>query len=119
MYIIQSKIKSKTKGKGQVHNMINFQMVIAFQEIRRGHQAIVNFTNLMNMPPPLSKSAFQSINEYIHKIYEQAALESTTKAANETRTLISEDKQLSNDVVDCNVSGDATWKKRGHTKTVW
>ena len=36
---------------------INARSVMAFREIGRGQEAILTFTPIMNMPPPLSKSS--------------------------------------------------------------
>jgi len=60
---------------------INFRSIIAFREIGKGHEAMVRFSAVMNMPPPMSKSTFQSNLGVIYNSYLKVANGSMHKAA--------------------------------------
>ena len=70
-------------SRGQKSYEINIQLVIAFQEIGRGHEAMKTFTAMMNIPKPLAIASFNNINNNLHQTYIDTALRSMKSVANE------------------------------------
>lgn len=87
--------------------------VFAFRELGKGHAAMKSFARCMNMPPPMTTKTYNNINNVLHNAYEDTAKESTFLAAKETKEKISPCAP-DGSVVDCQVSLDGTWQKRGH-----
>lgn len=54
------------------------------RKIGKGHWAIKSFTPLLNMPPPNSLKAYNSINNVLYGIYTSVCKAYMTKAAMET-----------------------------------
>ena len=73
------------------------------------------FTTMMNMPKPLATASFNDINNNIHQTYTDTAFQSTKSAANEVRRMSIEPGSSEGDIVDCPVSIDSSWHKRGHS----
>lgn len=109
----QFKFGKEKDNRGQKSFEVNARTVIAFREIGKGHQAMKTFTTMMNMPPPFVNTTYNSWINQLHDIYIETAQESTINAANEVR-----DKHLdspnNDETVDCQVSIDGSWQKRGH-----
>ena len=103
------------KIPGQKSYEINIRSVIAFREIGRGHEAMKTFTTMMNMPKPLATASFNDINNNIHQTYTDTAFQSMKSAANEVRRMSIEPGSSEGDIVDCPVSIDGSWHKRGHS----
>ena len=105
--------KKKSKSPGRKIWIVNTRAVIAFREIGKGYAAIDSFALCMNMPPPMTKNNFNVINKLLHMVYVEAADDCTSNAAKETRDILSNDDSA-DAVIDCQVSLDGTWQKRGH-----
>nr|XP_047138397.1 uncharacterized protein LOC124814606 [Hydra vulgaris] len=73
----------------------NVRSVMAFREIGRGRDAMLTFTSIMNMPPPLSKPSFDCINSKLYDAYKSVAEQSMKNAAMEVRRI--------------------TWQRRGYS----
>ena len=58
-----------SRGREQKSYEIKIRSVIAFREIRRGHEAMTTFTTMMNMPKPLAIASFNDINNNLHQTY--------------------------------------------------
>ena len=58
-----------SRGRGQKSYEINIRSIIAFREIRRGHEAMKTFTTMMNMPKPLAIASLNDINNNLHQTY--------------------------------------------------
>ena len=101
-------------SRGQKSFEVNIRSVIAFREIGRGHEAMKTFSSMMNMPKPLAIASFNDINNNLHQTYIDTALDSMKSAANEVRTSIKPGASES-EMVDCHVSVDGSWHKRGHS----
>nr|XP_047122595.1 uncharacterized protein LOC124806069 [Hydra vulgaris] len=93
---------------------INVRSVMAFREIGRGRDAMLTFTSIMNMPPPLSKPSFDCINSKLYDAYKSVAEQSMKNAAMEARRILKPDSNM-NDVIDCGISIDGTWQRRGYS----
>ena len=49
---------------------INNRSVMPFREIGRVREAMVTFTTIMNMPTPMNKDNFDTINDKLYDTYE-------------------------------------------------
>ena len=49
---------------------------MVFRETCRGREAMVKFTTIMNMPPPMNKDNFDAINDKLYDKYMSGATES-------------------------------------------
>ena len=113
-YEFQTSQKTNKLTLGKAVSCINYQMVIAFREIGQGYQGIRTFANIMNMPTPLSFPGYQLINNKLHTFYNDAASESMSNAALETKSLLATNT-FDNSITNCQVSVDGTWQKRGYS----
>ena len=85
---------------------------MTFSKIGRGKEAMVTFTTIMNMPPPMNKDNFDAINDKLHDAYISGATESMKRAAFEVREIIN--PSCKNDkLIDCGVSIDGSWQHKG------
>ena len=84
----------------------------SMRSIGRGPSGAKKFCTLMNMPPPPTARAYQKNARTIAKHVKVVAEDGMFSAAKEIR-----DAQHANedDVVNCGVSCDGTWQKRGHS----
>ena len=57
------------------------RIILAFREIGKGYSSIKKFCGLMNMPDPMNKSSFNSLNEEIANSYNYIAEASMNNAA--------------------------------------
>ena len=62
----------------------------------------------MNTPPPEN---FNYLTKKLYKAYEAVAIQSTTRAAFQIRKTL---RVIHNETVNCQVSVDGAWQKRGH-----
>ena len=88
-------------------------MVLAFREIGRGLTALETFAQCLNMPNCITQAPYDSIKKSLLRSYTEVSHASQAKAAKETKEelgLLGID-----DVVDCSVSVDGTWQKRGYS----
>ena len=104
--------QEETRGKKPLE--VNVRSLVAFREIGRGYEAMNTFTTLLNMPQPMAKTTYNDINVKLHPYYVKTAEESMKAAAEEVRMYINPDVSK-NDVVDCDISCDGSWQKRGHS----
>ena len=83
------------------------QAVIAFREISRGHNAIKNFLNVLNLYC-ISNNAYSLLNKDVHVAYETAASEGMSRVAQ----CITDGKSTP---AKTTVKIDGAWSKRGHS----
>ena len=69
---------------------INIRSVLAFREIGRGREAMVTFTTIMNIPTPMNKDNFDSINDKLYNAYMRRATESMKWGSFEVRKSLTE-----------------------------
>lgn len=82
---------------------MNVRSVLAFREIGKGHNAMVTFAKIMNMPPPLTRRNFTRIqNKKLWPVIQQHANDSMTTSAFEVREI------CGNDDGGCGISLDGT-----------
>ncbi|GFT11128.1 uncharacterized protein TNCV_1084771 [Trichonephila clavipes] len=79
--------------------------------IGQGLSSLKTFCSLMCLPNPVSQKAYDRINAKIADISEALANASMKKAA-------AEEKIIDGTVNSVVVSGDGTWKTRGHTSLI-
>ena len=53
-----------------------------------------NFATFMNLPPPLSKTGYNKINDKLNSVYKEVAEKSCQEAVKETHTVVSLEDQL-------------------------
>ena len=92
---------------------VNTRMVLAFREIGKGRTALETFSQCLNMPNCITQRPYDSIKKSLLRSFTEVCQASQAKAAQETK------KEIGSfgidDVVDCNVSVDGTWQKRGYS----
>ena len=97
---------------------------MAFREIGRGLSHIETFSRVMNMPPPYSHSSYDKIVKEITPQYISAMNDSMVSAANNvsppdksTHDDTAEEEDAVGDQlaehIDCDVSLDGSWQRRG------
>ena len=97
---------NSSKKQGQSFE-INVRAVLAFREIGRGHNAMTNFSKIMNMPAPPRRNHFTKIqNKKLLPVVKQCANDSMLNNAMDVKQM--------NDSEECGISIDGTWQKRGH-----
>lgn len=92
---------------------VNLRAAMAFREIGRGHASMITFNSVMNMPSPMTKNNFNAINKKLFDAYEKVALKSMSNAAVEVRESLKPGNKPE-DIIDCGVSIDGTWQRRGY-----
>ncbi|GFT74880.1 uncharacterized protein TNCV_1673431 [Trichonephila clavipes] len=90
---------------------INRRSVLAMRSIGQGLSALNTFCTIMSLPKPVSQKAYDSINIRIADECETLANASMSDAALEEKILDGTRNCIA-------VSGDGTWKTRGHTSLV-
>ena len=69
----------------------------------------------MNMPDPMNKSSFNSLNEEIANSYNYIAEASMNDVAKEVRIISLKENYDDHIVIDEDISGDGAWQKRGYS----
>ena len=92
---------------------VNTRMVLAFREIGRGLTALETFAQCLNMPNCITQAPYDSIKKSLLRSYTEVSHASQAKAAKETKEELG--SLGIDDVVDCCVSVDGTWQKRGYS----
>ena len=90
---------------------INLRSVLAFREIGKGHKAVSTFCGFMNISKPISKTQYDKANEKLLNAYQNTCFQNCKNAALETTIKHGGSSDV---VIDCQVSVDGTWQKRGH-----
>ena len=80
LYAQNVKEKECIKKPGRTLFEANVRTVAAFREIGKGHEAIVNFARIINMPT-LSEPNSRNINAELHTASQYAVLMSMSNAA--------------------------------------
>ena len=108
-----NEVTQPTKKQGRKMFEVNVRSIIAFREIGRGHEQILNYARLMNMQG-ISNSSFTNINNALFEAYEKADDLSIQKACQEIKD---EPRNLKTDdgMTICRIHIDSSWQKRGHS----
>ena len=91
---------------------VNRRLVYAMRSLGKGHSGAKKFCTLMNMPPPSGAKPFAKSSHTIVKHVKNIAKKSMANAASEIRNTQNAGE---NDIVNCPVSCDGTWQKRGYS----
>ena len=89
---------------------VNRRLVYTMRSLGKRHGGAKKFCTLMNMPPPSAAKPFKKSSNTITKSIKTIAKKSMSDAAAEIR---SAQNAENNDIVNCPVSCDGTWQKRG------
>lgn len=102
-------IRSSTLiGKTKNVPEINRRFIYAMRVIGKGHASMKKFCAVMDLPPPVAPKSY---NKVVHKILNA----SKNVATKSMRKAAQAEAILSNSSLCVTVSGDGTWKTRGHT----
>ena len=107
---IYSFYTSKQQGK---RSEVNRRIVYSMRTLGKGHTGAKKICSLMNMPPPPAPNNYAKISKVITTCLQSIAKESISKAAEEIRILKGQNDPPVTEPVDCGVSFDGTWQKRG------
>ena len=89
---------------------INVRAVYGFRSIGVGHALLTKFCGYLNMPPPMSKNAYEGLSNSIKVASKAVAEKSMADAASRLRG--------TNEVADVGVSVDGTWQRKGFSSTL-
>ena len=81
-----------------------------FREIGAGHESIKTFSRIMNLSPPVAVNTYNDINDKLYEAYLKAAQQSMNNAVNHEK----ENQIVPDSLVDCTVSLDGSWQRRGY-----
>ena len=91
---------------------MNRRLVLGMSTIGKGYNALVLLSSDLNVPNPMNAETFQDNFEVIRDATELEAKDSMYRAAVEEHTVCGADV---NNVVNCRVMFDGTWRKRGRS----
>ncbi|GFY06587.1 uncharacterized protein TNCV_3524431 [Trichonephila clavipes] len=90
-----------------MHN-INLFFVFGLRTIEKGHYAVRKLCSAINVIFP-SKTAFRCLEKKLEHVSNKLARKSMNETASEVHK-----KNNFNEVIQCGVSVDGTWQRRGH-----
>lgn len=90
---------------------INRRSVLAMRCIGQGHAGLSTFCSVMSLPVPVTRMAYNSINNKLSTVIHNVAEQSMRNATLEEISLSGYSEGIT-------VSGDGTWKTRGHTSLI-
>lgn len=91
---------------------INRRTNFAMGELGLGREALATICEILNMPPPVSDSAYQKHNRSVNLATRKVLEERLNDAGHRVRTFLQKDDT---EIIDVAVSFDGTWSKRGFT----
>ena len=91
---------------------INRRTNFAMDELGLGREALATICKILNMPPPVSDSAYQKHNHSVNLATRKVLKERLNDAGHQVRTFLQKDDT---EILDVAVSFDGTWSKRGFT----
>ena len=92
---------------------VNRRLVCGMRSLGKGHTDAQKFCTLKNMPPPPAAKNYWKISGVITSCLRSIAKESMGNAAEEIRNLKEPNHSAGPEPVNCGVSCDGTWQKRG------
>ena len=103
-----------TKKQGKSFE-INRRLVYGMRTLGKGYAGARKFCTVMNMPPPPTEKAFLSNSRVIGRHIKVIAKETMRKAGEEVFSLKKQSNSSGAEPVNCGVSCDGTWQKRGYS----
>lgn len=96
---------------------VNRRSAVAAVEIGTGHQGLSDLCSIMNMPSPVSTSAYAQHSRKLSDLSDKMAKTEMKAAGNRLRKQLMEDDASITDtsIIDVCVTFDGTWSKRGYT----
>ncbi|CAB3979912.1 Hypothetical predicted protein [Paramuricea clavata] len=91
---------------------VNRRTNFAMGELGLGREALATICKILNMPPPVSDSAYQKHNRSVNLATRKVLEERLNDAGHRVRTFLQKDDA---EILDVAVSFDGTWSKRGFT----
>ncbi|GFU43846.1 uncharacterized protein TNCV_652361 [Trichonephila clavipes] len=103
---------SSCENTGNKNNApeINRRSILAMRCIGQGLESLKTFCAVMSLPNPVEQKSYDVINNKLSRVMKEVAEESMKRAAVEENSS-SPDNLLT-------VSGDGTWKTRGHSSLI-
>ena len=99
--------------EGKVRSFdVNRRTNFAMGELGLGREALATICEILNMPHPVSDSAYQKHNQSVNLATRKVLYEKLNGAGHRVRGLFQKD---ATEVLDIAVSFDGTWSKRGFT----
>ena len=83
--------------------------------IGKGHVGASKFCSVMNMPPPPRPKSFKKSSRVIAMHAKTVAKKSMKAAAKEVCVLQQNEDVDGTNPVNCGISCDGTWQRRGHS----
>ena len=93
---------------------INQRLTYSMRSIGVGLKGSQTFLAMMNLPPPVNKSAHEKIVKKVHAAVKAVAVDVMKDASEEVRTLYIDAANVDG-IVETSISCDGTWQKRGFT----
>ena len=87
---------------------VNVLAVIAFREVRKGHESMTNVSRCLNTFS-ITETTYHALNNSLCKVYHETASTSMQEAVSDIKATSNDKTKLTN----CRVSVDGTWQKRG------
>jgi hypothetical protein len=94
---------------------VNKRLIYGMRRIGKGHAGASKFCSIMNMPSPLTAKSFRKSSRTITQHVKKVAKACMKSAAEEVRTkkrTVDSDDTIP---VDCGISCDGSWQRRGHS----
>ncbi|GFS68131.1 uncharacterized protein TNCV_438901 [Trichonephila clavipes] len=104
------KVCSPTYVAERKDTKINRRSILAMRCIGQGLESLKTFCAVMSLPNPVEQKSYDVINNTLSRVMKEVAEESMKRAAVEENSS-SPDNLLT-------VSGDGTWKTRGHSSLI-
>lgn len=90
-------------------------IVLASRNIGVGHQGLVKFTAVMNMPPPMNENSYRDSVDAVRKAAQNVCQQSMRSAVENVKPFYEPDED---GVFDIGISGDGTWRRRGYSSSL-
>ncbi|GBM80681.1 hypothetical protein AVEN_137208-1 [Araneus ventricosus] len=101
---------SKLLGPKKNIPEINRRITYAMRSVGQGLEGMKTFCGIMDLYPPVSQNSYELICRRVNAASKNVAIQSMKKAADEEVVAVNS--------TDITVSGDGTWKTRGHTSQI-
>lgn len=102
----------KVEGKARSFD-VNRRTNFAMGELGLGREALATICEILNMPQPISDSAYQKHNKSVNLATRRVLEEKLSESGHRLRKFLHNDDET--ETLDIAVSFDGTWSKRGFT----
>ena len=107
---------TSSKIEGSQAFEVNWRIVLATRNIGigHGHQALVKFTGVMNMPSPMNENSYRDHVAAVKSAAHAVCKQSMRSAVEQVKDYYEPEKD---GIFDVAVSGDGTWRKRDYSSS--